>query len=280
VDQGGYIMGVKANGAEETSTGFYLRNAFGKMESGSTAAASLETHTGLGFAGAGTPTSAGGGYVYLRNRWYDPQTGRFLSQDPIGLAGGVNLYAYAGNNPVAYSDPFGLMDCSWDKPTECKLASLTLSLQAFGYKAKGQLGPLQGDIGFKIGSSTGIALTGEGLESQIDATASASLKGSVGSAIAGGSASCKASTVDCSVTGSGGVGDATGSAKATTKWAVGGETTWGRVTVGAEIDVKGTAIVIARGVYDGAKALWDLTKGSLGLGSQNLDEPVIQLHDK
>jgi RHS repeat-associated protein len=106
--QGGYIMGVKNNRTEETRTGFYLRNAFGKMESGSTAAQSLETHTGLGFAGAGTPTSAGGGYVYLRNRWYDPQTGRFLSQDPIGLAGGVNLYAYAGNNPVAYSDPFGL----------------------------------------------------------------------------------------------------------------------------------------------------------------------------
>lgn len=40
--------------------------------------------------------------------WYDPQTGRFLSQDPIGLAGGVNLYAYAGNNPVSYGDPFGL----------------------------------------------------------------------------------------------------------------------------------------------------------------------------
>ncbi len=40
--------------------------------------------------------------------WYDPQTGRFLTQDPIGLAGGVNLYAYAGNNPISFSDPFGL----------------------------------------------------------------------------------------------------------------------------------------------------------------------------
>jgi uncharacterized protein RhaS with RHS repeats len=42
---------------------------------------------------------------------YDPQTGRFLTQDPIGLAGGVNLYAYAGNNPVSYSDPYGLNPC-------------------------------------------------------------------------------------------------------------------------------------------------------------------------
>lgn len=39
---------------------------------------------------------------------YDPKTGRFTSEDPIGLAGGINLYAYAGNNPVTFSDPFGL----------------------------------------------------------------------------------------------------------------------------------------------------------------------------
>ena len=32
----------------------------------------------------------------------------FLTQDPIGLAGGVNLYAYAGSNPVAFLDPLGL----------------------------------------------------------------------------------------------------------------------------------------------------------------------------
>ncbi|MEJ7809360.1 MAG: RHS repeat-associated core domain-containing protein, partial [Gemmatimonadaceae bacterium] len=39
---------------------------------------------------------------------YDPRTGRFVQEDPIGLAGGVNLYGFAGADPVNYSDPFGL----------------------------------------------------------------------------------------------------------------------------------------------------------------------------
>jgi RHS repeat-associated protein len=35
------------------------------------------------------------GLYYVRNRWYDPEVGRFISEDPIGLAGGINVYAYA-----------------------------------------------------------------------------------------------------------------------------------------------------------------------------------------
>jgi len=56
------------------------------------------------------------GLYYYRNRFYNPQLGRFLSQDPIGITGGTNLYAYVGNSPVNYVDPLGLCDESiWDE---------------------------------------------------------------------------------------------------------------------------------------------------------------------
>lgn len=42
------------------------------------------------------------------HRYYDPDTGRYLTPDPIGLAGGINPYVYADNNPVNYMDPKGL----------------------------------------------------------------------------------------------------------------------------------------------------------------------------
>jgi RHS repeat-associated protein len=48
------------------------------------------------------------GLYYVRNRWYDPVANRFVSEDPIGLQGGINLYAYAGNSPTNFRDPFGL----------------------------------------------------------------------------------------------------------------------------------------------------------------------------
>lgn len=47
------------------------------------------------------------GLHYNRHRYYDPQTGRFVSKDPIGLAGGINVYQYAPN-PVEWVDPRGL----------------------------------------------------------------------------------------------------------------------------------------------------------------------------
>ncbi|MEV6486988.1 RHS repeat-associated core domain-containing protein [Streptomyces sp. NPDC051576] len=49
----------------------------------------------------------GTGLLYYRDRYYDPQTGRFISQDPSGQAGGTNLYEYALSSPTTYTDPSG-----------------------------------------------------------------------------------------------------------------------------------------------------------------------------
>nr|WP_257721635.1 RHS repeat-associated core domain-containing protein [Desulfomicrobium orale] len=48
------------------------------------------------------------GLHYNWNRYYNPKTGRYITADPIGLAGGMNVYAYAGGNPVNAVDVEGL----------------------------------------------------------------------------------------------------------------------------------------------------------------------------
>jgi RHS repeat-associated protein len=52
-----------------------------------------------------------GARKYYRARYYDPNVGRFISEDPLEPAIGTspNLYAYAESNPIAYSDPTGLL---------------------------------------------------------------------------------------------------------------------------------------------------------------------------
>jgi RHS repeat-associated protein len=51
----------------------------------------------------------GNGLYNMRARYYDPQNGRFISEDPIGLAGGINQFAYVGNAPLNWIDPVGLL---------------------------------------------------------------------------------------------------------------------------------------------------------------------------
>ena len=56
---------------------------------------------------AGRELDQESGLYYNRGRYYDPATGRFMSEDPIGTAGGLNLFAYSNNDPINGADPTG-----------------------------------------------------------------------------------------------------------------------------------------------------------------------------
>ena len=61
----------------------------------------------LGFAGQYRYYADATGLDYLKARYYNPSNGRFISQDPIGYLGGLNLYGYVGGNPAVGVDPDG-----------------------------------------------------------------------------------------------------------------------------------------------------------------------------
>jgi RHS repeat-associated protein len=60
------------------------------------------------FGFQGLPIDAETGLIYVRNRFYDPELGTFISADPLGYADGPSMYAFAGSNPVNLRDPLGL----------------------------------------------------------------------------------------------------------------------------------------------------------------------------
>ena len=49
------------------------------------------------------------GLYYYGYRYYDPETGRWLSRDPLEEEGGINLYEFLGNDPINFYDPYGLL---------------------------------------------------------------------------------------------------------------------------------------------------------------------------
>jgi len=54
------------------------------------------------------------GLFYNDHRYYDPDGGRYISPDPLGLRGGINSYAYAAGNPLRFIDPSGLLLFAFD----------------------------------------------------------------------------------------------------------------------------------------------------------------------
>jgi RHS repeat-associated protein len=72
------------------------------------------------------------GLHYRRNRFYDAEAGRFTQEDPIGMAGGINVYGFGNGDPVGYGDPYGL------SATGCKgLLSCIQSIFGGGHHRSG-----------------------------------------------------------------------------------------------------------------------------------------------
>jgi RHS repeat-associated protein len=87
--------------------------------------------------------STSSGLQYLRNRYFDAATGRFTQPDPIGLAGGVNLYGFAAGDPVNFSDPFGLRDCKGKRDPTCSGAIVSTAFDPVAFVAGGIAGGLR-----------------------------------------------------------------------------------------------------------------------------------------
>ncbi|SKA66676.1 RHS repeat-associated core domain-containing protein [Pantoea ananatis] len=78
------------------------------------------------------------GLHYNLFRYYDPDSGRFTQHDPIGLAGGLNTYAYAPD-PLSWIDPLGLSRCSTHKDVETPYGPATQSTAPEALAARSQV---------------------------------------------------------------------------------------------------------------------------------------------
>jgi RHS repeat-associated protein len=95
----------------------------------------------------------GTGLQFYRARYYNPQIGRFISEDPMGFRGGINKYAYVGDSPLDFIDPFGLRCATgWDKAAAIAggLGNIALGTAkiALGLGATVETGGLAAGLGY------------------------------------------------------------------------------------------------------------------------------------
>lgn len=88
----------------------YEYSAYGECLSGKDAVNAFRL-----VGGAGGRADDATGLVYFWNRWYDPQVGRWVSEDPIRETGGLNLFGYVDNSPASSIDPNGLKKLTFEE---------------------------------------------------------------------------------------------------------------------------------------------------------------------
>ncbi len=110
-DLPGNITGL----VKRTATGVAVANQYDYSPFGTLATSSAPVPNRLLYAGRESDDETQ--LYYNRARYYDPAVGRFISEDPARLSAGMNLYAYAGNDPMNGRDPSGLCGTSGDPET-------------------------------------------------------------------------------------------------------------------------------------------------------------------
>lgn len=140
---GGYAPLAVASGAGGATLTWVHGNHLGVPIATTGGAGNAVTPTGYTVVGFPGQTQTLGDLYYNRYRDYDPTLGRYIQADPIGLEGGANPYAYAGNNPLRWTDPLGLRKT---QPTAGEVID-------FGYKwwLKEQRGPARKRPGAALG---------------------------------------------------------------------------------------------------------------------------------
>lgn len=134
--QGDFEIGSWMNGSSLQTCGGEYGCPIIPFPGGRVTADGAETPDGGWFGNLISGKLDGSGLQYMRNRYYDPSTGRFTQQDPIGLAGGLNLYGFASGDPVNFSDPFGLCPGKARSGTIC-LAFFIQTSTALGGSLRG-----------------------------------------------------------------------------------------------------------------------------------------------
>jgi RHS repeat-associated protein len=104
-----YHFDANANTIAMTDSGQNIVNAYAYTPFGLIANEQEAVVNPFKFVGQFGVMTEPNGLYYMKARYYDPEVGRFISEDPLGFDGGdINLYVYAQNNPVNFTDPLGL----------------------------------------------------------------------------------------------------------------------------------------------------------------------------